>query len=1568
MGNLQSPENFNMKDLYLDVSLKTCIDGKEYDFTGRKTFNTTFYRNNIGFGITDINIDISTSLQPVIDITFKDLYGNTLFGTQRGKNDAIDASVLFNWPPPKFIFSFKGFLGRKVTWLLNLKTSNITYVPSDGSYEIKCSFVPNQWGFLADLPVLYLLACKKLRYESYNNQDYKKISDTCFFRTDSVFSYVRMGKRVDTKTTEETKDFELLLKQMGSIKYNLSAAILSTKEISLDTTINGYVNNVAIKNFKNIKIISPKDKTEEELIELYKDGTNIKKLDTYFQFNISRGTVDEPDAEPTAYATSKGPVSLESIDSKGIVGDADSTAEAKRVLLSIIDENIKAIDDEIKRRIYSSTKSQISKLTIGEVFRQIARDSGFILGSILQAGFEGYSDPKYKDLRDSNPEIIGQCFPLFINEDGEEVPAVRQTDSKKGKGPEEDYGVEMHEMAFVDKFIAAIGEGIAENLISDDIAAAGTDMIQYRINNLEAIRPNPYKPFYSNIAENILIRSGIIAYITRSSKAEKPGDFPKRAGVDDDSLESMQTMAENDMGNLTKDILSQLSFEDKASLKRFCNFFDRFISGTESEIGKYMMVPDNNGGLKEGPVFNDIAKPYGEKVPDEILNQEVSVGEKIGEGTKLTVAKLIQELVPLTKSAQTQVDNTTIQSTMFEGELVDSPAFYNASFIDPSSLTAKIVVNNGLYYTMPKPSPNTYYYILFDNPSDVVAIKGLQPVQDATSEEDMEGEGILDVEESNVVGFIPIYQWESKFSENEPSVAIKIINNRIENNWCVNYNYCKKLQTDISGTVDTDKYLQPNTKVVQKERKKEPEEIPAKNLEIAVYTHMPANDIATQEACKYVFGPFSKPSVSGNWVNSGDVRAQCQRTVIKTMCMSILKKLDEIETEKAETIANVLGKAGEAKNSLYKQMHTIFHQWQIIASSIANKKMCSKYDPKNGENLALLLEKEFGSCENHQERGDGKTSLKELGKKADGDVGNTLFVYDYPLSPVNGSRKSAFSKSVPINVKKSIINIQPLYKPDGNTTVLNVIQQICTKNNFVFVPFPGDANSDNINEIYKPRETYPGDEQIRNYFHVIFTPTPETRTKLKNDSSDFITDHMNNTDFQNSAISINFGGIDNQIIKSINVGTDSTKPTAESILNLQRLVDKENTDHKVQLDCSMLPVYEGRSYKATVDMLGNAQVYPMQYFYIQKMPMFGGLYQILKVSHDITPNNMSTKIEGVRMRFNTKGGYGGIPPITLDDLEALASMSSPRELSVTGTLGVEDMSYDDEPSASDSVDEVDIELPESAEGGFSKEVVEYIKKMFASYATKARHISFVTLQQDTFMREIGWGPGASWCSYFVKNIYKRVLKGEQLREAMNVVGGNVNGTFQNAKKKQSEGALKYFKVTKTPSPGSYVVWRNAKQTTPGVVHGHAGLVLAVDLNNKKMTTIEGNYGYGYQGSASGSHAIVIENRYSTEIGSERDNGFLVLQGFITPLTKGDVGGDKDEIIKNIKKINDRTTVAEAQVLLSSFNKLDNSGKCYVVKGLTKAERLYAAAKLEIFPGKIDEKNVIIMYLNGSITC
>ena len=149
--------NYNEQDLFLDVRLTSVsitdarperdADGFSpvLDFTGRPTFKTKFFQKSTGFGITKVNITTNASLQPLVEVEFKDLYGKTVFAELQENNESdINYGALFQWPPPKFEFTFKGYLGKPVTWILNMKSTSTQYNSDDGSYTIKAVFVPNQ--------------------------------------------------------------------------------------------------------------------------------------------------------------------------------------------------------------------------------------------------------------------------------------------------------------------------------------------------------------------------------------------------------------------------------------------------------------------------------------------------------------------------------------------------------------------------------------------------------------------------------------------------------------------------------------------------------------------------------------------------------------------------------------------------------------------------------------------------------------------------------------------------------------------------------------------------------------------------------------------------------------------------------------------------------------------------------------------------------------------------------------------------------------------------------------------------------------------------------------------------------------------------------------------------------------------------------------------------------------------------------------------------------------------------------------------------------------------------------
>lgn len=1212
----KQPEPYNMKDLTLDVRLKAIVDGKSRDYTGREIFSVDFFRKNVGFGITNIDIEVNTSLQPIITINFKDLYGNTVFGRNNIDLEGLDGStndfsVLFNWPPPKFLFTFKGFLGKSSTWVLNLKKTSTSYDSSDGSYDIKCEFVPNQWGFMSDLPFLFLLAVKSLKKKDNPNQQ---------IAIETIFDLIKIGKQVEVKTQETTKEFDNLLKQTTLLKsQRVYDALFVSKVINYDETINGAVGNKQVVGYSSIMIPSPKGAgntaidSAEKIKALSLSAENLRRINYFLLLTSVIGGV------PNNYS-----ITFDDVKIIGGVLSVTKIPDVDREILrrqNILLDNIEKIENAIKASVYNSSKFQLQKITIGEVFKQLSRDSGYIMGKILNTGYQGYFQNQAS--RDANDkDLIGKHFPMFLTKDKqEEKPALASYGAPK-------VGVEEYEMAFVDKFIEAISEGIATELSEDNSASegVGNNYIKKRITNVEGLKGNPYKPFYQSIAENIMVRGGIVGYLISSSDPNKPGTYgefdPIRKAND---AEEIVPLVEADFENISDSLIGQLSDADFRQLKDFCVFWNNFLT----EDCENFLKANNEGTFSEAEGVENYLNNRFQKLDDFVMNYEVvlerpvgwtdttqinknnSKGYNIPDGGRVTTLKQIIDSV--FTSSPSQNDST------------------NANFIDKESLNAVKVINNGIAYFVPGGANglinSNYVFVAFSG-SDA---NKTQELNSATSDNEVVSDKESEKDSDEFLGYINIQNPFKPDDSTEFLDSIVEMNDAIDDKFLMDYS---KLSNPNEGFFRNSRQVTPEDLQYFSVNKKYgnpngllADQQPATNVSFSIAYHPNYTDL--------VFGPFCEEDENA---------ALMHRGYIKKMCSKLLEKLNSVEQKRNDIISNALGKAGEQRDIIYKQMHVIYQQWEVL--------MIKDSDSANGQNT--IGTSDDAIVNEMQNRYDSHEDVDISSDSANIGVDNA-FLYGYPFNYKNK-----------VKVTHSIINIDPLYKPNGNTTVLNIIQQICTKNNFIFIPMPGNAAAFNTSEIFSPHVH--SDQKVNNFFYVQFAPTPESRAKLTNSNPINLSDAPNLKDrLPPGTLEIKFGSPQNQIVKGISVDTQEGKPTAESIVNLQRLVDNENQNKTVTTDCSMLSVMEGRSYKATIDMLGNAQVFPMQFFYLESNPLFNGLYQIMKVKHSIKPNDMTTSAEGIRMRMSYGGGgdFGGIPPLTLETLEGLLSATTTIQVDAT---------------------------------------------------------------------------------------------------------------------------------------------------------------------------------------------------------------------------------------------------------------------------------------------------------------
>lgn len=213
--------------------------------------------------------------------------------------------------------------------------------------------------------------------------------------------------------------------------------------------------------------------------------------------------------------------------------------------------------------------------------------------------------------------------------------------------------------------------------------------------------------------------------------------------------------------------------------------------------------------------------------------------------------------------------------------------------------------------------------------------------------------------------------------------------------------------------------------------------------------------------------------------------AQATLVFLRQFFKGLKPKIQKNQDEINKVFGSVLGKAGEHEDLIYQQMHTLFHQWQILGTNSNGSRINQVGDPSIlTPNVAEILQ------ETYSQNLDGGKDTPINRERNDGSVAGGGFRYDYPLQAIgsSGDRK--------VKVEDSIINIKPLYSAKANTTVLNIFQQLCTKNNFMFFPICGNARYDKITDIFTPQEMM--GPKIGNFFQVMFQPTPESRTLVGN--------------------------------------------------------------------------------------------------------------------------------------------------------------------------------------------------------------------------------------------------------------------------------------------------------------------------------------------------------------------------------------------------------------------------------------------------------------------------------------
>lgn len=1362
------PENvsdlqFDVKDLYLDVRLTTIsnegtvetdpdtglITSSVEDFTGMPTFETGFFRESVGFGITNIKVETNTSLQPIVEIEFKDLFGKTVFGELNEVETGVNYAALFQWPPPKFVFTFKGYLGSPVTWLLNMKTTSTQYNSDDGSYTLKATFVPNQWGMFSDIPFLYLYAVKKLRADKVD-PSISKESPEYIEATESIIDLMYIGKQIQVETKNFTKEYDDIIGQLESLKRDPIQAIVSGI-LSLDgeqsKIISKTPGRAPVPGFQDIAITTQNLQKQVKNKDIYDTEPEIL-YPALKSLSVSLRNVENYKVKIAAYqsvvSSFKSRVKVD-FGQVPTPEDLERLKEDSKKINDVIDKNIELIDKAIKGNLYNEKKDQLAKLVISTVFTRIAKDTGYIMGYIIDAGEQGYLNNLSVRDKAEKEVTIGKYYPMIFEEAedgtkdiGKQVPAVK-VDVPIGPPPESgvdtrstesvELGTPNFEKLFITDFITAISFGIAENrALQAEASLGGDSKIKNIINNLEIGTENPFIGVtdWSDMASIILKRGAIAGFLTQSFIPSLPGNMEPNGDTEFSTgdykkiydSEKIQALADSDLANINDTVLNQLDTDGLTKLKEFCDVMIAWIKNPTAEdtpMWNYTI----GGAMKSLIIINPGLPSLAKGTKARRVMRDIKTSWEAGDKWLLPIM-VNAKYTSLIDRNRNQVDrsqdgvaqdcrNAGLIIYTFEefmGNFIGAEKFffggttaqkYNAKIENRggNGLTP-VTYGNGISFkkcvgswvgmngvVFAHTCHNTGYgkggdgnaveYVVYSATADLSrvgeSLDSPQAQPKPPDDDDDEKQGSSEEVDEDIATPVRLAANLVPEATDEPN-GDKIVNQFLEffnmtlaeerDGVGTGYsllNYTKASSQDMR--LQRDLYYNPQTFSWRQWFGPTPEDL-LENDEgaargnyrnvnnqpviIAPYAQYPSRDEANcllvpAAGGIHVLGNMPPYGSAGGTVRTFDddndeyYYSLFTMMFLRQYCTNLRPKIQKILDEVDKIFGAILGKAGEHEDLMYQQMHTLFHQWQILGAKADGTRINQPGNPAIlTPNVAIHLQEQYGTI-------NPPSDTPGERERSDGNTLGGGFRFDYPLQ-ARGANS--------IKVEDSIINMDPLFSAKANTTVLNMFQQLCQKNNFMFFPICGNARYDKVTDIFAPQEMM--GPRIGNFFQIMFQPTPESRTLQSNNPDIKQSSVKDLTDFQVEAFPVAFGDPTNKIIKNVQVSTDENKVTAESIVNLQSIVDNENKNRTVTTDCSLLSVFEGRSYKAGIETLGNAQISPLQFFYLQNHTIFTGLYQIIKVSHKISPNDMTTDLSGIKMRY---GGntYGGIVPITLRDFE-----------------------------------------------------------------------------------------------------------------------------------------------------------------------------------------------------------------------------------------------------------------------------------------------------------------------------
>lgn len=134
--------------------------------------------------------------------------------------------------------------------------------------------------------------------------------------------------------------------------------------------------------------------------------------------------------------------------------------------------------------------------------------------------------------------------------------------------------------------------------------------------------------------------------------------------------------------------------------------------------------------------------------------------------------------------------------------------------------------------------------------------------------------------------------------------------------------------------------------------------------------------------------------------------------------------------------------------------------------------------------------------------------------------------------------------------------------------------------------------------------------------------------------TDFLDEDKTNLKARVPIFVVNYASQNQSIFKDVTLDQQEFSESDEGLQIIDDLANGTTQVNRTYMSQNLFNLYSVRSYSCEVECLGNVMIQPMMYFQLNNIPLFRGAYWIINTSHTITPNHMTTKFKGVRIRHD----------------------------------------------------------------------------------------------------------------------------------------------------------------------------------------------------------------------------------------------------------------------------------------------------------------------------------------------